>query len=198
MSRIGKLPILIPAGVDVELSDHTITVKGPKGTLARELPRDMSVKIEDQRLIVERPSDEKNHKALHGLTRTLINNMVEGVTKGYQKSLQVVGVGFRAAVEGKDLVLNVGYSHPVRIAPRPGISFETGRVTDTREFPAGVDPREQVLFIHVRGIDKEAVGQQAAEIRKVKPPEPYKGKGIRYLGEYVRRKAGKAGKAGGK
>ena len=197
MSRIGRLPIPVPAGVDVQIADHLVTVKGPKGTLSRELHPDMLIKLEDGKVIVDRPTEAKDHKSLHGLTRTLVANMVEGVTKGFSKKLHVVGVGYRALVEGEDLTLQVGYSNPVQVKPFDGISFEAGRVVDNRELPAGVDSREQVYFITLSGINKEDVGQQAAEIRRVRPPEPYKGKGIRYAGEKVRRKAGKAGKAAG-
>jgi len=184
MSRIGRMPIPIPAGVDVQIQEHLVTVKGPKGTLSREVHPDIAVRLEDSKVIVERPSEQKLHRSLHGLTRTLVANMVEGVTKGYEKTLQIVGVGYRAQLEGKDLVLQVGYSHQVKIPPAPGISFEVGQDVNTRQ-----------PFVIIRGIDKQVVGQQAADIRRVKPPEPYKGKGIRYAGEVVRRKAGKAGKA---
>lgn len=196
MSRIGKLPIPLPDGVEVVQNNGEIVVKGPKGTLSRKLPPEINVRIEDGKIICERSSDDAKHRALHGLTRTLINNMVVGVTQGYEKRLDVLGVGYRAEMQGNNLVLSVGYSHPVVIEPRPGIEFEVG--ADTR---AGFVVSGQVArmpFVLVKGIDKELVGQQAAEIRAVKPPEPYKGKGIRYAGEYVRRKAGKAGKAGGK
>lgn len=196
MSRIGKMPIPVPAGVDLNIEDHKITVKGPKGSLERELHPDITVKVDDGLVLVERASESKNHMALHGLTRALVANMVEGVTNGYHKRLQVVGVGYRAEVEGSDLLLQVGLSNQVRISPHEGISFEAGRITDVREFPPQIDSREQVFFVDVQGIDKEVVGQQAAEIRKIRPPEPYKGKGIRYSGERVRRKAGKAGKVG--
>ncbi|MGQ9456596.1 MAG: 50S ribosomal protein L6 [Armatimonadota bacterium] len=196
MSRIGKLPIPLPNGVEVVQNNGEIVVKGPKGTLSRKLPPEINVRIEDNKIICERSSEDAKHRALHGLTRTLINNMVVGVTQGYEKRLDVLGVGYRAEMQGNNLVLSVGYSHPVVIEPRPGIEFEVG--VDTR---AGFVVSGQVArmpFVLVRGIDNELVGQQAAEIRAVKPPEPYKGKGIRYAGEYVRRKAGKAGKAGGK
>lgn len=190
------MPIPIPSGVDLKIENQKIAVKGPKGTLERELHPDMAVKVEDGTIIVERQSDSKKHMSLHGLTRALIANMVEGVTNGYNKRLQVIGVGYRAEVENKDLVLQVGLSDQITVKPYEGISFEAGRITDTREFPPQIDAREQVYFVDVQGIDKEVVGQQAAEIRRLRPPEPYKGKGIRYLGEYVRRKAGKAGKVG--
>ncbi len=187
MSRIGKMPIPVPSGVDVKIEQGLVTVKGPKGTLQQEIVRGMIVKMEDGIIIVDRPSDIKMHRALHGLTRTLVNNMVEGVTKGYQKILEVHGVGYRAQLVGANLQLLVGYSHPVDIVPREGITFEVGQEANTR-----------LPFITVLGINKQVVGQQAAEIRAVKKPEPYKGKGIRYKGEEVRRKAGKAGKAAGK
>ncbi|MDO8588644.1 MAG: 50S ribosomal protein L6 [Armatimonadota bacterium] len=187
MSRVGSLPIDVPQGVDVHIEDSNVTVKGPRGTLARNLHPDMTIRIDDSRILVERPSDGKTHRSLHGLTRTLVANMVEGVTNGYQKTLQVVGVGYRAQMSGNTLTLQVGYSHPVEITPKPGIEFEVGQEVNTR-----------MPFIIVRGIDKEIVGQQAAEIRKVRPPEPYKGKGIKYSTEVIRRKAGKAGKAAAK
>lgn len=187
MSRIGKMPIPVPSGVDIQIQDSTVTVKGPKGTLSQVIPQDMIVKLEDGQVIVDRPSNTKNHMALHGLTRTLINNMVVGVTNGYQKILEVHGVGYRAQMVGPNLQLQIGFSHPVDIVPREGITFEVGQDTNTR-----------MPLITVRGIDKQVVGQQSAEIRAIKKPEPYKGKGIRYQGEYVRRKAGKSGKAGGK
>jgi len=175
MSRIGKRPIDVPAGVIVALDPGRITVSGPRGELRSQLPQRMTVTHEDGTITVTRPTERGEDRALHGLTRTLIANMVEGVTNGFEKRLEIQGVGYRAAMQGANLELQVGYSHPVRIAPREGISFEVPVPT-------------QVI---VRGIDKQAVGQTAAEIRKVRPPEPYKGKGIRYDGEYVRRKVGK-------
>ncbi|AMA74412.1 MULTISPECIES: 50S ribosomal protein L6 [Aneurinibacillus] len=178
MSRIGKKPVAIPAGVDVKLDGTTLTVKGPKGTLTRTLHDDITVKVEGNEIIVERPSDNKMHRALHGTTRSVIANMVEGVTNGFSKTLELVGVGYRASKSGKNLTLNVGYSHPVEITPEEGIEFE-------------VPAQTQII---VKGIDKERVGQVAAEIRAVRKPEPYKGKGIRYQGEHVRRKEGKTGK----
>jgi large subunit ribosomal protein L6 len=187
MSRIGNMPIAVPAGVDVKLIDHLVHVKGPMGELERSIPSEISVRIEDGQILVERPTDNRVHRSLHGLSRTLVANMVEGVTKGFQKILEVRGVGYRAAVEGSDLIIQVGYSHPVHVSPRPGISFEVGQETNTR-----------MPFIVIKGINKEDVGQTAAEIRKVRPPEPYKGKGIRYRGERVKIKAGKQGKAAGK
>ncbi|MDO8683614.1 MAG: 50S ribosomal protein L6 [Armatimonadota bacterium] len=185
MSRIGNLPINLPQGVEINIDQSKVTVKGPKGVLSRELHRDMAIRVDDGKIVVERPTDNKMHRSLHGLTRTLVANMVEGVTNGYQKVLQVIGVGYRAQLNGQNLNLQIGYSHPVEIIPKSGIEFEVGQDTNTR-----------MPFIIVRGIDKEVVGQQAAEIRKVRPPEPYKGKGIKYSTEIIRRKAGKAGKAG--
>ncbi len=182
MSRIGRLPIPVPAGVDVAIDGREITVKGPKGTLRRELHPDMRVVREDGNIVVERPSEAKHHKQLHGLTRTLVANMVTGVTTGYRKPLEITGVGYRAAKVGEKLQLNLGYSHPIEIAPPSGISFEV----------------ENPTRLTVVGIDKELVGQMAAKIRATRKPEPYKGKGVRYAGEKVRRKAGKAGKIGGK
>lgn len=178
MSRVGKAPIQIPAGVEVKVEGRRVTVKGPKGELHRDIHPDMTVTIENGALRVSRPSDERNHKALHGLTRTLIANMVEGVTKGYSRTLEMVGTGYRAAKSGKKLTLSVGYSHPVEIDPPEGIEFV-------------VPAANQIV---VNGIDKELVGQVAANIRKVRPPEPYLGKGIKYAGEHIRRKEGKTGK----
>ncbi len=188
MSRIGKLPIAVPAGVEVKAeSDGTFTVKGPKGTLVRRLHPDMKIERVDSVITVVRPTDDDRHRALHGLTRTLVSNMVTGVSTGYRKVLEIEGVGYRSAKDGKNLVLSLGFSHQVTIEPLPGIEFE-----------AGIDPAIRKPFIAINGIDKESVGQQAAVIRKLRPPEPYKGKGIRYQGEIIRRKAGKTGKAGGK
>ena len=178
MSRIGKMPIAIPDGVNVEVAENNqVTVKGPKGTLTRTLPQTMTIKQEDGQVIIERPNEEKESKALHGLTRALLNNMVTGVTSGYTKVLEINGVGYRAAKQGKKLTLTLGFSHPVEMEDPEGI--ET-KVTDNK--------------IEVSGIDKEKVGQYAAVIRDKKRPEPYKGKGIRYQNEHVRRKVGKAGK----
>ncbi len=182
MSRIGRLPIAVPSGVDVTIDGRTLTVKGPKGTLTRELHPDITVSREDANLVVTRPTEQKHHKQLHGLTRTLVNNMVVGVTDGYRKGLEISGVGYRAAKVGEKLQLNLGYSHPIEIAPPQGISFEV----------------ENPTRLAVVGIDKELVGQVAAQVRSTRKPEPYKGKGVRYAGEYIRRKAGKAGKIGGK
>jgi len=196
MSRIGQLPIAVPAGVQISQEDGTITVKGPKGSLTRTLPAAIKVKVEDGKIICERPSDSKEHRSLHGLTRTLINNMVVGVTQGYEKRIEVLGVGYRAELQGKNLALSVGYSHQPVIEPMEGIEFEVG--VDTRAGFVVTGQVARMPFVIIRGIDKEILGQQAANIRRIKPAEPYKGKGIRYAGEFVRRKAGKAGKAGGK
>lgn len=179
MSRIGKVPISVPPGVDIKLNGNVISVKGPKGSLERQLHADMLVSVEDGQLRVDRPSDEKMHRSLHGLTRTLIANMVQGVTDGFEKRLEIQGVGYRAAKQGNKLVLSMGYSHPVE--------FETPANMEI-EVPAPTR-------ITVRGIDKEQVGELAANIRAVRKPEPYLGKGIRYEGEHVRRKAGKTGKS---
>lgn len=188
MSRIGKAPIPIPAGVTVTPGqDGELTVKGPRGSLVRRLNPEISVRQEDGRLLVERPTDEKQHRSLHGLTRTLVANMIEGVTNGYTRQLEVQGVGFRATMVGPTLQLNVGYSHSIDVMPRDGISIAVAN-----------DPQTRNAIITITGIDKERVGQTAAEIRKLRKPEPYKGKGIRYKGEMVRRKAGKAGGKGAK
>jgi large subunit ribosomal protein L6 len=177
MSRVGLAPIQLPSGVTVDVSGTTVTVKGPKGTLSETLADVISVSVEDGVLSVQRADEERHSRALHGLSRALIANMVTGVSEGFVKELQTVGVGYRAALKGKTLELQVGYSHPVSIDAPEGIDFEVP------------DPTKIV----VRGIDKQKVGQIAADIRAVRPPEPYKGKGIRYVDEYVRRKAGKAG-----
>ena len=182
MSRIGRLPIPVPSGVDVTIDGRNVTVKGPKGTLSRALHPDMTISREDGTLVVTRPTEQKTHKQLHGLTRTLVNNMVVGVTDGYRKGLEITGVGYRAALSGKKLQLNLGYSHQIEIDPPEGITFEV----------------ENPTRLAVVGIDKELVGQIAAKVRATRKPEPYKGKGVRYAGEYIRRKAGKAGKIGGK
>jgi large subunit ribosomal protein L6 len=175
MSRIGKRPIEVPAGVIVSVDPGRVTVSGPKGELRQQVPARMQIAQEEGSIVVTRPTERGEDRALHGLTRTLIANMVEGVTNGFEKRLEIQGVGYRAALAGSNLELQVGYSHSVRIVPREGISFEVPVPTQ----------------IIVRGIDKQVVGQTAAEIRKVRPPEPYKGKGIRYEGEFVRRKVGK-------
>ena len=175
MSRIGKRPIEVPAGVIVSVDPGRVTVSGPKGELRQQVPARMQIAQEEGTVTVTRPTERGEDRALHGLTRTLMANMVEGVTQGFEKRLEIQGVGYRAALSGTDLELQVGYSHSVKIKPREGVSFEVPIPTQ----------------IIVRGIDKQVVGQTAAEIRKVRPPEPYKGKGIRYEGEYVRRKVGK-------
>jgi large subunit ribosomal protein L6 len=178
MSRIGKLPITVPAGVDVSIDDGTVTVKGPKGTLAHTVCPPITVEKGDGGLLVRRPDDERVSKSLHGLTRTLVANMVTGVTDGYAKTLEIVGTGYRVQARGSDLEFSLGFSHPVVVSPPEGISFEVQAPT---------------RFV-VRGIDKQQVGEVAANIRKLRKPEPYKGKGVRYQGEVVRRKVGKAGK----
>ena len=177
MSRIGKMPIAIPDGVTVTLDGSSVVVKGPKGQLSRTLHSEMSIGIEDGRIVVTRPSDEKRHRALHGLTRSLVNNMVNGVGAGFSKTLEIQGVGYRAEPTDSGIRLFVGYSHPVDYVPPDGVVVSV----------------ETPTKLKVEGVDKESVGQAAAEIRKVRPPEPYKGKGIRYEGEQVRRKAGKTG-----
>jgi len=182
MSRIGRLPVTVPSSVEVTIDGRRLTVKGPKGTLTRELHPDMRVSQEDGTIVVTRPTEQKTHKQLHGLTRTLVNNMVVGVTDGYRKGLEITGVGYRATKVGEKLQLNLGYSHPIEIEPPTGISFEV----------------ENPTRLAVLGIDKELVGQVAARVRSTRKPEPYKGKGVRYAGEQIRRKAGKAGKIGGK
>jgi large subunit ribosomal protein L6 len=173
------MPIDVPEGVEVTIQGTHVQVKGPKGELDREFRPEMAIKLEDKILTVERPSDEPQMRAFHGLTRALLNNMVIGVSEGFEKVLQIEGVGYRPELQGKMLVLHLGFSHPVNVDAPPGIQFEV----DTR-----------ARMIKVQGMDKELVGRVAADIRKIRPPEPYKGKGIRYFGEYVRRKAGKAGK----
>ena len=183
MSRIGRAPIEIPAGVTVTLGDENkVTVKGPKGELSRELHKDMKITVEGSVITVERPSDDKLHRSLHGLTRSLIHNMVLGVTEGFSKNLEINGVGYRAAKQGKNLNLSLGFSHPVVVEPPTGISLDAPSATQ----------------IIVSGIDKEAVGAMAAKIRSYREPEPYKGKGIKYEGEHIRRKVGKAGAKGKK
>ena len=178
MSRIGRAPIAIPAGVEVKLDGAHITVKGPKGTLERDIAPQMIIEIDGTTLLVKRPNDEKENRSLHGLTRTLINNMVTGVTTGFSKTLEIQGVGYRAAKEGKNLVLNIGYSHQVTVSENDDIQIE---VPDANH-------------VVIKGIDKQKVGQMAAVIRGKRPPEPYHGKGVKYADEYVRRKAGKSGK----
>lgn len=179
MSRIGRKPITVPAGVEVKLDGNTITVKGAKGTLTQELHPDMKVSVNGAEVVVERPSEVKEHRALHGLTRTLIANMVEGVTNGYKKQLEISGVGYRAQLQGKKLVMNLGYSHLVEVEPVDGITIEV--------------PGPNTVVIN--GADKQLVGQFAANVREKRPPEPYKGAGIRYADEVIKRKEGKAGKS---
>jgi large subunit ribosomal protein L6 len=178
MSRIGKLPVPVPGGVEVTIAGKEVTVKGPQGTLSRSIPGAITVRQDDGQLLVERPDDGRENRALHGLTRSLVANMVEGVTKGFRKELEIHGVGYRVQAQGKDLVFSLGYSHPVPVKAPEGIVFEVS--TPTR--------------LAVRGIDKQQVGQIAAEIRSLHKPDPYKGKGVRYAGEQIRRKAGKTGK----
>ena len=180
MSRIGLRPITVPNGVDVTIDDgNAVTVTGPKGTLSAAFSPDLQISRENGTITVARPSNVRQHRSLHGLTRTLLNNMVVGVTDGFRKNLEIAGVGYRAAMDGKVLVLSVGYSHPVRMTPPDGISYALDGLTK----------------ISVIGFDKQVVGEEAARVRRVRPPEPYKGKGIRYEGEVIRRKAGKTGKA---
>ena len=178
MSRIGKAPINLPGGVEVSIAGRTVTVKGPKGTLSRDIPGDIVVRKEENTLVVERPNDERTNRSLHGLSRTLVNNMVVGVTEGFTKELEIVGVGYRAEAQGQNLRLALGFSHPVIVPAPDGISFE-------------IPAQTRVI---VKGIDKELVGQVAANIRSIRKHEPYKGKGVRYLNERILRKAGKTGK----
>ena len=179
MSRVGRLPIAIPNGVTVTVTpDNVVTVKGPKGQLVKAMHKDINIAQENNAVVVTRPSDNKDHRALHGLTRALLNNMVKGVSEGYQKTLDLVGVGYRATLQGKKLVLSLGFSHPVEVEPREGVEFETPATNK----------------IIVKGIDKELVGAVAADIRTWRKPEPYKGKGIKYDNEVIRRKEGKTGK----
>jgi large subunit ribosomal protein L6 len=175
MSRIGRKPIPIPEGVEIDVKPGAVTVKGPKGELSQSLSRDMKVSVEDGTLTVERPTDRSEHRALHGLSRSLIANMVEGVTDGFERRLEIQGVGYRANLKGKSLEMALGFSHPVTIEAPEGIEFEVPQPTE----------------VVVRGIDKQLVGETAARVRKARPPEPYKGKGVRYAGEYVARKVGK-------
>ena len=179
MSRVGRLPIAIPNGVTVTVTpENVVTVKGPKGQLEKAMHKDIQITVQGNEVVVTRPCDNKDHRALHGLTRALLNNMVKGVSEGYQKTLELVGVGYRAQLQGKKLVMNLGYSHPVEIEPVEGVTFEIPAATK----------------VVVKGIDKEKVGDMAADIRKWRVPEPYKGKGIKYEGEVIRRKEGKTGK----
>jgi len=182
MSRIGRLPITVPQGVKVKIEDGQVTVTGPKGELSRKFNPEMGIKLEDGKILVTRPDDSKEHRSLHGLTRTLINNMVEGVTKGYEKGLEIVGVGYRAEKVGEKVILRVGFTHTVPLESPKGLSIAV----------------EGTNRLKVQGIDKEAVGLLAAQIKAIRPPDNYKGKGIKYAGETIRMKAGKAGKAIGK
>src|SRR5581483_11598985 len=182
MSRIGKLPLAVPSGVDVTLNDSTVVVKGPKGTLSQRILPVVDVNIAGAQVLVARKNDDKSGRSAHGLTRTLLNNMIEGVTKGFRKSLELQGVGYRVNKAGNDLTFSLGYSHPVVYKAPSGISFTV----------------EGTTKVHVDGIDKQQVGQVAAELRSLRPPEPYKGKGVRYEGEQIKKKLGKAGKAGKK
>jgi large subunit ribosomal protein L6 len=182
MSRVGKMPIAVPQGVSVTIDDSEVTVKGPNGELQRQFNPDMQISLGDNTLTVSRPSDERTHRSLHGLTRSLLANMVEGVTSGFVRTLEIVGVGYRARLEGNNLVINVGFSHTVEVTPLPGITLSV----------------EGNNRMKVSGIDKEVVGEMAARIRRIRPPDSYKGKGIRYSGEVVRLKPGKAGKAIGR
>ena len=179
MSRIGKMPVPLPKGVKVEINDQDVSVTGPKGSLSQSFHPEMAIEMEGGTVVVKRPSDSREHRSLHGLTRALLNNMVVGVSEGFSKRLEVEGVGYRAEMQGQTLVLNVGYSHPVNFEPTADLSYQ-------------VENRGKSIIVN--GIDKEMVGEIAARIRKTRPPEPYKGKGIRYANEHVRRKAGKAGK----
>lgn len=189
MSRVGRAPITVPAKVQVNWTeDNFVTVKGPKGELTHQVDPALTLKLENDSLTVTRPSDSKEHRSKHGLYRTLVNNMIVGVSTGYTKQLEIHGVGYRAAKVGNNLVITVGYSHPVEVQPPAGVSLSVD----------GTDAATKATKISVSGIDKQLVGQIAAEIRSIRKPEPYKGKGIRYAGEKIRRKAGKAGKVGGK
>lgn len=181
MSRIGRMPIKIPGGVQVKVEDGQVTVQGPRGTLTQTIPPGISVQVEDSTITITRASDDRRYRALHGLTRALIANMVTGVTEGFRKTLQIEGVGYRAEMQGDQLVLFLGYSHPIYRLPPPGVRFE-------------VDPKARTII--VEGVDKQVVGQVAADLRALRPPEPYKGKGVHYIDERIRRKAGKAGKVG--
>ena len=179
MSRVGRMPVTVPPGVVVDIKKSRVTVTGPKGELRRRFNPDISITLDDNSLVVSRPGDAKVHRSLHGLTRSLLANMVEGVTNGFEKTLEIVGVGYRVEKAGDNLIIRVGYSHPVEVSPLPGITLAV----------------EGANRIKIMGIDKEVVGEMAAEIRAIRPPDAYKGKGIRYAGETVRLKAGKAGKA---
>jgi large subunit ribosomal protein L6 len=181
MSRIGRQPVPVPDDVQVEIKGSRVKVKGPRGELTRGFDPNMHIELQDGALVVRRPTDQRHHRALHGLTRALLNNMVIGVTDGFRKVLQIVGVGYRAELVGVNLIMHLGYSHSIEVKPPPDVTFT-------------FEPRAKLIT--VEGIDKEVVGQVAADIRRLRPPEPYKGKGVRYQGEHIRRKAGKAGKIG--
>jgi len=185
MSRIGKKPITLPKGVEVKIDGGNVTVKGPKGTLSQKIYSELDIEVKDGEIVIGRPNDNRVSKAQHGLARTLVSNMVQGVSEGFRRSLQIIGIGYRVAADGNGLELALGFSHPVKVQPIDGISFEVE-----------VDNRAKTNKLHVLGIDKQKVGQVAANIRSLRPPEPYKGKGVRYIDEVVIKKAGKAGKAG--
>ena len=193
MSRIGKMPIPVPAGVQVQISDHHVTVTGPRGELSREVHREMTVELREGQIVVERPSDTNQHRALHGLTRSLVANMVTGVTEGFVKTLELTGVGYRVARVGNRLTLQLGFSHPIELVPPPGIEIATVESFTPNQSNEWLSGR-----FTLRGIDKEQVGELAAKIRRIREVEPYKGKGLRYAGERVRRKAGKAAGKGKK
>jgi len=192
MSRIGKQPISIPDGVTVSVAEGRVSVKGPRGELHRDFSglNGIHIETDGKQVLVTRESDHRTHRSLHGLTRSLVANMVHGVTQGFEKVLELEGVGYRAEMKGKDLVVHGGFSHPIEYPAPEGIDISVGKV-----FNRGGTGRQQVTPIHIAGFDKEMVGQVAAEIRRIRPPEPYKGKGIRYRGEYIRKKAGKTGAA---
>jgi large subunit ribosomal protein L6 len=185
MSRIGKKPISVPKGVEVKIDGSNVTVKGPKGTLSQSIYHELTVEVKDGEVSITRPNDNRVNKSQHGLARTLVSNMVQGVSEGFRRSLQIIGIGYRVAADGQGLELALGYSHPVKVQPIDGITFEVE-----------VDNRAKTNKLHVLGIDKQKVGQVAADIRSLRPPEPYKGKGVRYIDEVIIKKAGKAGKAG--
>ncbi len=179
MSRIGKLPIAVPSGVQVKIDGNKVSIKGSRGELVRDFPRDITVKLEDGHIVVTRPTDQPQHRALHGTVRALLANMVQGVSQGFRKTLQIEGVGYRATTEGPNVIFYLGYSHPIKIEPPAGIKF----IVD-----------ERAKTVTIEGNDRQQVGQIAADLRELRPPEPYKGKGVMYQGEHIRRKAGKAGK----
>lgn len=185
MSRIGKKPISVPKGVEVKVDGSNVTVKGPKGSLSQKIYHELNIEVKDGEVLIVRPNDNRVNKAQHGLARTLVSNMVQGVSEGFRRSLQIIGIGYRVAADGQGLELALGFSHPVKVQPIEGITFEVE-----------VDNRAKTNKLHVLGIDKQKVGQVAANIRSLRPPEPYKGKGVRYIDEVIIKKAGKAGKAG--